>query len=80
MKGTLQFIDDAWYVVHREINWHTYNTLNSEDAKLDMFQKRMPDGDLAMNGVEVEFEFIDKPVVIDDIHGEFIVRTAKLVL
>jgi hypothetical protein len=80
MKGTLKFLGDSWYVVHKADGWYTYNPLHPDDAKLEMLNKRLPTGELAMDEMEVEFEIIEKLVLLDEKHGEFLTTKAKIII
>lgn len=80
MKGTLKFLGDTWFVVHKTGNWHTYTILHPDDEKLEILKKRLPDGELAMNEVEVDFELVENPVMLGEKYGEFVTIKAKIII
>lgn len=80
LRGTLKFLGDTWFIIHKTENWYTYNTLYPDDEKLEMLKKRLPDGELAMNEVEVDFELVEKPVMLGEKYGEFVTIKAKIII
>jgi hypothetical protein len=80
MKGTLRFLGNSWCVIHKPDNWCAYYSLHHDDAKLEMLKKRLPTGELAMDEMELEFEIIEKLVLLDEKHGEFLTTKAKIII